>query len=337
MKTYFFLIVLLMLFLCACTAALPQESSVPDGVSKEQEHISKHVSEMHAESSFETSSEASSEAGVIVLPEDSSMQESLEESIEESIEESSEPEEVMTVLIDPGHGFGDVGCTFPDTNIYEKKVVLTLAHKIGAELENYGINVLYTHDGASFLSGPQLDEMASSMGFDHDAFLYKLIKENSGRTERQVAETMDAFHAGLNENHLYGGYERCYYANLLDARQEISLFLSVHINTNTDSDELRGFEMYYCSDTPFAEQSLDAMNCMRDVLRERFTDRKSSLIAYTWDDGNIVNKYVDMPSVLLESGFATTPSEAQDLLNERWQNDFARAIADGIVQFLYGL
>ena len=47
-----------------------------------------------------------------------------------------------------------------------------------------------------------------------------------------------------------------------------------------------------------------------------------------------VNKYPDMPSVLIESGYATNPTDAQNLQNEAWQNAFARAVADGIEYFL---
>ena len=314
------------LSLCACVSGQPQIEPSEDGMSSacvtSEQTSSACASSECASSECVTSAQVSSE--VIVLPEDSSVSE----------DESSYEEPAPTVILDPGHGFGDVGCTFPDTGVYEKEITLILAHKIGTALQSHGINVLYTHDGKSFLTGKELNELASEAEIDYAAYLRRLITECGGLPSDQVEEYLKACLEGINQNRLYGGHERCYYANLLDAEQEISLFLSVHVNINTDSDELKGFELYYCSDMPYASESLSALQSMQGVLADRFANRYARAIAYTWEDGNIVNKYTDMPSILLEAGYATTPSDAADLQNEAWQNEFAQAIADGILQYL---
>ena len=141
-----------MLFLCACTAAVTEDGSLPDGTSTEQTGSTPSV---HTQSV----GNSSSEEDVIWLPSDSSDTES-----EETSDESLPQMAAKTVLIDPGHGFGDVGCTFPGTTVYEKQIVMTLSHKIGAQLQNYGINVLYTHDGASFSTGKELKELGPPFG-----------------------------------------------------------------------------------------------------------------------------------------------------------------------------
>lgn len=314
------------LSLCACVSGQPQTELSEDGMSSacvtSEQTSSTCVSSECASSECVTSAQVSSE--VILLPEDSSVSE----------DESSYEEPAPTVILDPGHGFGDVGCTFPDTGVYEKEITLILAHKIGAALQSHGINVLYTHDGKSFLTGKELNELAAEAEIDYAAYLRRLITECGGLPSDRVEEYLKVCLEGINQNRLYGGHERCYYANLLDAEQEISLFLSVHVNINTDSDELRGFELYYCSDMPYASESLSALQSMQGVLADRFADRHARAIAYTWEDGNIVNKYTDMPSILLEAGYATTPSDAADLQNEVWQNEFAQAVADGILQYL---
>ena len=319
------------LSLCACVSGQPQTELSEDGMSSE--YVTSEQTSSTCVSSGCTSSEcASSECA-------SSAQESSEESVlsedsSASEDESSYEEPAPTVILDPGHGFGDVGCTFPDTGVYEKEITLILAHKIGEALQSRGINVLYTHDGKSFLTGKELDELASEAGIDYTAYLRRLITECGGMSSDQAEETLQACLDGINRNDIFGGHERCCYANLLDAEQEIALFLSVHINSNLDSDELKGFEMYYCSDMPYASESLSALQSMQGVLADRFADRYVRALSYAWEDGNIVNKYTDMPSVLIESGYVTTPSEAADLQNEAWQNEFAQAVADGILQYL---
>ena len=319
MKKGFLLMSLLALLLCACKETLPNEESSAESV---LESVAESESSVFAESS---------EPDWFSLPEDSFA--STDE--ESSADESSWEEPALTVILDPGHGFGDVGCTFPDTGAYEKEIAMVLAHKIGAELQGYGINVLYTHDGETFPTGEELDGMAASAGIDYTDYLHDVITACSGLSPDEVQKNVQACLDGINQNRIFGGHERCYYANLLDAEQEIALFLSVHVNVNTDSDELKGFELYYCSEMPYADDSLLALQSMQSVLKERFDDRYARAIAYKWKDGNIVNKYVDMPSILLEAGYATTPSDAVDLQNEVWQNAFARAVADGIVAYLY--
>jgi len=41
-----------------------------------------------------------------------------------------------------------------------------------------------------------------------------------------------------------------------------------------------------------------------------------------------------MPSVLIESGYASTPEDAEKLLDEEWQNNFAEAVCTGIINYI---
>ncbi len=239
-----------------------------------------------------------------------------------------------TVLLDAGHGFGDVGCSFPNGTVYEKDITLQLTQKIGTALRSRGINVLYTHDGSACPTGSQLYTLAQTLDYDLDEYLRGLVERYSGRAGEELQATLDSFYGGLNENDLFGVYERCYYANLLAKQQDISLFVSVHINANESCDTLTGFELFCCMDTPYAAASGDLMLELQGALAYRFLQKETRIRTYGWDDAYVVTKYTDMPSVLIESGYATTPSEAADLQNELWQNEFAQAVADGILRYL---
>ncbi len=239
-----------------------------------------------------------------------------------------------TVLLDAGHGFGDVGCSFPNGLVYEKDITSVLTQKIGNALQSRGINVLYTHDGNTCPTKSQLDALAQTLSYDLDAYLRDLAETYGGRTGEELQATLDAFYGGINDNDLFGVFERCYRANLLAKQQDISLFVSVHINANESCDTLTGFDLFCCADTPHADASERAMLELQGALAYRFLQKETRICTYGWDDAYVVTKYTDIPSVLIESGYATTPSDAHDLQDETWQNEFANAVADGIERYL---
>lgn len=57
------------------------------------------------------------------------------------------PPEVYDIVIDAGHGGTDAGSLSPDQKHYEKDIVLEIAHKTKAALEELGYKVLLTRDG----------------------------------------------------------------------------------------------------------------------------------------------------------------------------------------------
>ncbi len=241
-----------------------------------------------------------------------------------------------TVVLDPGHGFGDVGCAFPDGTLCEKDVTPVLVGKVRSALEADGVTVLQTHDGQQFPTVAELNALAQSLSYDLDGYLKRLVGQYSHRTPERQAETVRTFQEGMAEDDLFNIYERSYCANLLSAGAEspASLFVSIHVNANADSSALSGFELYRCTDTPYAEPSASLSDALAQGLAAAFPQTVQRQIAWDWEEAFAVNKYPDMPSVLIESGYATNPTDAQNLQNEAWQNAFARAVADGIEYFL---
>lgn len=254
-------------------------------------------------------------------------------------EEVSAMQEILrgkTVILDPGHGFGDTGCIFPDGSVCEKDLTPVLISKVRAMLEEDGVTVLQTHDGNSFPTASELHELANTLSYDLDGYLSRLIKQYSGRNAQRQAETIATFKNGMNDDDLFNIYERSYCANLLSAGQKspAALFVSIHVNANANSSALSGFELYSCTDTPYAERSRSLMQALESGLQNTFPQTALRKTAWDWEEAFAVNKYPDMPSVLIESGYATNPTDAANLQNEEWQNAFARAVANGIELFL---
>lgn len=244
-----------------------------------------------------------------------------------------------TVVLDPGHGFGDTGCPFPGSDLLEKDLTPVLAAKIREVLEADGVTVLLTHDGQRFPSGSELNAQAASLSYDLNAYLTRLVGGYSGRDSARQAETIATFQNGINDDDLFNIYERSYCANLLSAggKHPADLFVSVHVNANENTSALSGFELYRCTDTPHAVRSRELIDALERGLQEAFPQTALRKIAWNWEEAFAVNKYTDMPSVLIESGYATNPTDEANLQNEAWQNAFARAVADGIELFLLEL
>ena len=238
-----------------------------------------------------------------------------------------------TVILDPGHGFDDPGCQYPQNGIIEKELTLLLAQKIGAQLEKSGINVLYTHDGETFENLPALNAFAEAEEYDLRGYLEALVAGYSGREGEEATATVETFLAGLDEDGVFDIYERSYYANLLEA----DLFLSVHINASATNAHAQGFDLFVCEDTPYQERSEGLMEVMEEALRYSFADRRCGTTAYDWDGAFVVTKYPDMPSLLIEAGFASGVEDAKLLTDGEWQDRFAKAAADGVRMYLLGL
>ncbi len=239
-----------------------------------------------------------------------------------------------TVLLDAGHGYDDPGCQYPEHGIVEKELTLVLAQKIAAELEQSGITVLFTHDGQTFLPLAELDALAEQRDYDLQTYLEELVDGYSGREGQEAAATVEAFCVGMNEDVVFDTFERAYYANLLSAEQQIDLFLSVHINASATSSKAKGFDLFVCSDTPYEQESDDLMGCIQESLQHSFPSSRCGTKMYSWDNAYVVTKYVDMPALLLESGFASNAEDAKNLTDVVWQDRFARSVADGIRLFL---
>ena len=84
----------------------------------------------------------------------------------------------FTVVIDPGHGFWDTGCTVDEASgLYENTISMDIATKMNAILERAGVAVIFTHDGKTFPSVSQLKTQAGEVGFNMESFVRDLVKK----------------------------------------------------------------------------------------------------------------------------------------------------------------
>lgn len=217
---------------------------------------------------------------------------------------------VVTVLLDAGHGFGDVGCTSEYLNgLYEYELTMDFTKKLSDMLTSYGFSVILTHDGEGCPTAAQICEKADLLGVEYDA-----EKMSPG-------------------NNVFDAYERAVYANTLAAETEIDLFLSIHVNANADTDKASGFEIDYCAENSSSSMSVFAFDSVCEALKKDYPKRKLKAFADSWDMSFIVTKYTAVPSLLFETGFASTPSDALLLLDESWRESLMSTVAAGIKSY----
>jgi len=218
-----------------------------------------------------------------------------------------------TVVLDAGHGFGDVGCAGPETalGVYEYEYTLMMVYSLKAELEAAGIKVLLTHDGKTFPSVHELAELCDEYGVKFDP----------------TKKTWE-------DNNTFSPYERAIYMNVLDAQYGVDFAFSVHINAHATNSELRGFDLDYCAQNHHSEKSKVYAEALRDKLMSEYPDRPLAYFEDSWDKSFIVTKFNSMPSALLETGYHTNPEDCANLKNEEWRNTLMKNAASAIIEVL---
>jgi len=222
----------------------------------------------------------------------------------------------MTVLIDPGHGGEDKGASAniligkKKIEVFEKDLALSMAKKIQFELNKKKISAFLTRSLDRTIT---LDERA------------------------QLADKLKA-----------------------------DIYISVHLNASSKK-EPRGFETYYLDNhndgaIKKVEEAENKMLQGEDlIIQQILTDlvigktvetskRLASFIhqkiyanvgqSHKMNDRGIkpglfyVLALAKRPAVLLEVGFMSNQKEVNLILSEKFQNDYAKSVAEGVSQYI---
>ena len=208
------------------------------------------------------------------------------------------------VVVDPGHENpgGDPGATATHNGIsyIESNLNLQIAIKLKSELEKKGITVLMTR--------------------------------NTG-TGQIAADSKESLIKRVN------------FANEVNA----DFFISIHHNTYT-SASANGFEVYYSSASPetrglildngeeitfernlFSRSETSKVAKSREIATLMAKEVSSNLSIYNRgakDNDFYVVKNTKMPSVLVENGFLSNPTEAEKVSKESYQQKLSEILAD---------
>ena len=235
----------------------------------------------------------------------------------DDVEDSSDETETeliaegLVIVIDPGHGFGDVGNESGYLENNEAFYTVLYAQEIQEKLEAMGATVFLTHDGETF---PSETEMAAAVAE------YGLVFSSPAVT---VTEG----------DNLFNKYERVIYASILDYEYGVDFFLSVHFNSNEVSS-VEGCAIYYCETSPGTDISLAFAE---SVMAEMgYPSNYSGIYCDTYDEAFAVTKYGDFPAVLIECAFMTNADDAANIGSYTWRDQVTTLIAESIVEALTG-
>lgn len=215
---------------------------------------------------------------------------------------------IRTICLDAGHGFVDGGCSSAYLNGQnEKDVTLAITMLAKEALEARGYTVILTHDGQNYAQNDEIVEKCELYGLEYN-------------------DQHRDWYSGWG---VFSAYERTIYSNVLHAENDVDLFISLHVDSFTDSS-VSGFSIFYCTENESTPESFKAVFAMENALESTFTSKRCRSEGFDWNNAYIVTKYTNMPSMLIEMGYATNPDDAANLLDPVWRGQFVQTIADGV-------
>lgn len=215
------------------------------------------------------------------------------------------------IVVDAGHGGKDPGAIGP-SGAYEKTIVLDIARRLKNRLEAKGVQVIMTRDGDEFISLQERTEIASRVNPD----LFVSIHANSSpaRSAR--------------------GMEIYYLRYMTAAEKEEPQIQSNRkamfrtMKMTGESKELNDivFDMLY--DYKQAESRRLAEYVVDNATRMVQANGRGSKTA-----GFFVLKNTLVPAILVEAGFLSNRQEEERLLDARYRQDLADALAETILRY----
>lgn len=213
------------------------------------------------------------------------------------------------VVLDPGHGGSDFGARGISGTL-EKTLSLALARRIGEALEGLGVQVVYTRTQDRFVSLADRTETANRAG----AELFVSIHANSAR---------DATVSGVET----------YFLSLEASDEDARRVATVENEVFASKDS-----------TPDAAEIVGGI--LGDLIRTDYLQRSSRVAAEVQraleplpgpsrgvkQAPFAVLMGVNMPAILIETGFVTHAAEERRLRSPGHQGALARAIATALVR-----
>lgn len=236
-----------------------------------------------------------------------------EETVIKSVEELSDKRDII-VAIDAGHGGEDPGASGPN-KLREKDVVFSIAKKLEARLKQTpGFKPLLIRSGDYYVSLKGRRDLARQYQADFFVSIHAdaFIKASANGASVYALSTKGATSTAAQY--------------LADRENSADLVGGVKL---ADKDDVLAGVLTDLSMTATLDTSL---SLGADVLRE--IDAITKLHKrHVEQAGFAVLKSPDIPSILVETGFISNPTEAKRLASADYQDKMARAIQRGVEDY----
>lgn len=222
-------------------------------------------------------------------------------------------DDVKVILIDPGHGGKDVGCS--GHHLYEKDVALDIALQFGQLMsERYPkITVRYTRTSDVFI--PLHERVAMANEEDVDLF----ISIHCNAIRNPSAHGVESYVMGTETSE----------ENLEIAKRENAVIL-LEDRTTFDPYSDEGHIMIAMMQQQTLEKSIKLADFTQQSIsgHTKFRDRGVK------QAGFVVLRKVVAPAILVEAGFISNPEDAKKLKEGNEKNKIAHSLVSGIGKYL---
>jgi N-acetylmuramoyl-L-alanine amidase len=163
-------------------------------------------------------------------------------------------------------------------------------------------------------------------GYDHGAIYggydeKDLVLSITKKVENYLKEAGISAYLTRTEDRFISLAERVEVSNAINPE----IFVSIHANALATNTNMSGLQTYYYSDAGYKLATYTHKQMLKDVGMNDGKIRKANF----W-----VCKFTRAPSILIETGFMTNVEERKKLAKDSYQNDLAKSIAKGIVEYL---
>ncbi len=207
------------------------------------------------------------------------------------------------VILDAGHGGNDPGAI--SGNVQEKNITLSVTKKVEALLDGK-VATLLTREDDSYLSLQARCDAANSAYFDITGYpLFVSIHVNSA-----TSTSASGFEVYVKQKEKR--------TKFISPSSSDNLVLKYSSYTNTQLNSYADI----VSRTLASKVEANVFQAFPQTRMRGIKEGDLWVLNATW-----------MPAILIELGFISNETEKAKLVNESWQDDISKAIADAILSF----
>jgi N-acetylmuramoyl-L-alanine amidase len=230
----------------------------------------------------------------------------------------AQPQARPVVVIDAGHGGKFAGARHGD--VKEEEIVLNVALAAKALLEARGVDVVLTRDSDTALSSDYRQDLSARAAFATNA-----------------RNLFVSIHANAAANRSASGIETYVFGQALDPR-----LIERAVQENGGGNEALGRvltdeALRHADSTAgqiFEETQLNYSRRLGQSVQQNLVDATGAVDRGVKQGPMFVIRNARTPAILVEIGFVTNAEEGRKLLSKAYQATLARALVDGIIEFL---
>ncbi|HEY0997276.1 MAG TPA: N-acetylmuramoyl-L-alanine amidase, partial [Gemmatimonadaceae bacterium] len=229
---------------------------------------------------------------------------------------------VRTVVVDAGHGGPDRGMTGPiggGPRIYEKDITLDVARALGERLQRAGVRVVYTRTTDTLIALSDRGRIA-----------------NDAQGDLFISVHVNAANPAWKSPGGARGFETYFLAEAkTEDAQRVERMENEAVQFETSDAEVRkGDPLSFIVADMLQNEHLRESSELAELIQRRLRQVHPGPSRGVKQAGFRVLVTAFMPSVLVEIGFGTNPSEAAYIASREGQAEIADAVAAAAMEYL---